>query len=623
MDPDADSLGTPVDSEEEADQFEHLRGQHASNFNAGTAGSRPSDAMRVTWTDLAKGRNQDQSGTNGSGGGGVLSPRGFGSIKAANQNQQASFGGQGITPSHQAVDDKGLADFSLKEQQERLKNQYEGIDDDEDEDLSPEKRLKQQRSGEIFDAENEGELPTEYKAKFTRRATKLRQQILDTNEKSEIEKLASEMAEKPLLTGSQENLSVDLETEIAEGSEEEDLLFGNFKFRSFKKHKLMEEDYDIINIKDPEEPKKLEALQVYSEEKLVKEGVELMQVNQSQLIEQEKNNKVKEEQRIKNEKLQLKEEKQFIEKQQPLMSKELVERKTEIHDLLMRKQERSKLEFEMKQEVLQSRFKTSVNSLIKKVKKQRDLITTSYGPVVLNSKKIEKPIFDINKELDPEGHKQIRQLNVLQEKMPQTILVKMRTVRSLKDKISSGNYLMIVHYLDRIGGNRIMLNAQRTAEDYRHLSKQLRSFAIKKRQFLNQENRQIIQSSQDGKSQFVGAQATGQNFFKPADLNQQVETSAADEENQLEDSSQFVEKPIDLDKDVEIELDRTYTHYRRFNGRFSDNNLEIEDTLSLLINSELESTNCLQFQLVLLESDLVPRDYVVGWGIFPLLNSDF
>ena len=71
-------------------------------------------------------------------------------------------------------------------------------------------------------------------------------------------------------------MSVDLETEAAEGSEEEDLLFGNFKFRSFKKHKLMEEDYDIINIKEPEPPKKLEALTVFSEEKLVKEGVELM-----------------------------------------------------------------------------------------------------------------------------------------------------------------------------------------------------------------------------------------------------------------------------------------------------------------------------------------------------------
>ncbi len=42
-----------------------------------------------------------------------------------------------------------------------------------------------------------------------------------------------------------------------------------------------------------------------------------------------------------------------------------------------------------------------------------------------------------------------------------------------------------------------------------------------------------------------------------------------------------------------------------------------------MIPHNLESTNCLQFKLVLLQSDIVPRDYVVGWGVFPLLNSDF
>lgn len=27
--------------------------------------------------------------------------------------------------------------------------------------------------------------------------------------------------------------------------------------------------------------------------------------------------------------------------------------------------------------------------------------------------------------------------------------------------------------------------------------------------------------------------------------------------------------------------------------------------------------------MVLLESDNIPKDYVVGWGVFPLVNSDF
>ena len=42
-----------------------------------------------------------------------------------------------------------------------------------------------------------------------------------------------------------------------------------------------------------------------------------------------------------------------------------------------------------------------------------------------------------------------------------------------------------------------------------------------------------------------------------------------------------------------------------------------------MLPSHLETTNCLQFQLVLLKSETIPKDYVIGWGIFPLLNSDF
>ena len=54
-----------------------------------------------------------------------------------------------------------------------------------------------------------------------------------------------------------------------------------------------------------------------------------------------------------------------------------------------------------------------------------------------------------------------------------------------------------------------------------------------------------------------------------------------------------------------------------------DENLEIDDVIPVMIPANLETTNCLQFKLILLQSDIVPRDYVVGWGIFPLLNSDF
>jgi len=43
----------------------------------------------------------------------------------------------------------------------------------------------------------------------------------------------------------------------------------------------------------------------------------------------------------------------------------------------------------MKEEVLQNSFASSVNTLISKVKDQKEIITSSYGPLVLNHKENE------------------------------------------------------------------------------------------------------------------------------------------------------------------------------------------------------------------------------------------
>lgn len=45
--------------------------------------------------------------------------------------------------------------------------------------------------------------------------------------------------------------------------------------------------------------------------------------------------------------------------------------------------------------------------------------------------------------------------------------------------------------------------------------------------------------------------------------------------------------------------------------------------MNILIPPSPESSNVIQFELILLESISVPKDYVVGWGVFPLLNSEF
>ena len=140
-------------------------------------------------------------------------------------------------------------------------------------------------------------------------------------------------------------------------------------------------------------------------------------------------------------------------------------------------------------------------------------------------------------------------------------------MRCLKDKISSGHYLLLVYPYDRLGGNKIAEQPPaKTHEKYVLLSKELRKFAVSKRKFLNESNRQVTQKNADGKQQYVAAAATGIGFFKPDDDLEEGEVKI-DNSHELETSAMMIDKPIDYEKDVEIDLTRSASRYVRFNAR--------------------------------------------------------
>ena len=88
---------------------------------------------------------------------------------------------------------------------------------------------------------------------------------------------------------------------------------------------------------------------------------------------------------------------------------------------------------------------------------------------------------------------------------------------------------------------------------------------------------------------------------------------------------------VDRDEDEEydpkkhqaIDLDRAHSRFTRFNSRYFDEDLEFNDVVNILVPPIPESSNIIQFELVLLKSSSIPKDYVVGWGVFPLVNSEF
>jgi hypothetical protein len=74
-------------------------------------------------------------------------------------------------------------------------------------------------------------------------------------------------------------------------------------------------------------------------------------------------------------------------------------RSRELVKILELKESNNNSEYKIKDKILRKNFQGTVERLIKKIKQQRDMILQAYGPLVLNSKRGEAPIFNImNKE---------------------------------------------------------------------------------------------------------------------------------------------------------------------------------------------------------------------------------
>ena len=76
----------------------------------------------------------------------------------------------------------------------------------------------------------------------------------------------------------------DTDAVILDEDEEADRdIFGAFEFRSFRKHKLIEEDYALLNIEDPEDVSNISVATAFPEEKVSKEAVEVVPVTKKDL----------------------------------------------------------------------------------------------------------------------------------------------------------------------------------------------------------------------------------------------------------------------------------------------------------------------------------------------------
>lgn len=81
---------------------------------------------------------------------------------------------------------------------------------------------------------------------------------------------------------------------------------------------------------------------------------------------------------------------------------------------------------------------------------------------------------------------------------------------------------------------------------------------------------------------------------------------------------------IDLDRYEKLTFLQRHTKYREFYGSFQDEEFFVDENLFLLYPpmNRARPSNCLQFRVIKLSNETSLDDKVVGWGVFPILNSE-
>lgn len=114
-------------------------------------------------------------------------------------------------------------------------------------------------------------------------------------------------------------------------------------------------------------------------------------------------------------------------------------------------------------------------------------------------------------------------------------------------------------------------------------------------------------------------------------VHQQEDEQVLDDENsdanpkfEKSDASRSDGFKVDEENDEKLRFKQRHTKHRNFHAGYDDEEFYVDENLFLLYPpmNRARPSNCIQFRVIKLSNETTLDDKVVGWGVFPLLNSE-
>lgn len=180
--------------------------------------------------------------------------------------------------------------------------------------------------------------------------------------------------------------------------------------------------------------------------------------------------------------------------------------------------------------------------------------------------------------------------------------------------MDAGVYVVLAEIIDRLGGAPIRYDYQKSMRNLDKLKQKIIEYERIKLRFLKESKIDISTQESEGMLHAVYEDDHDEHKQQPPDGDGDGHS----------DGNEHKEPAIDMDKYECLRFVQRHTRYRNFHGGFNDEEFYVDENLFLLYPpmNRARPSNCIQFKLIKLSSETSLDDKVVGWGVFPILNSE-
>lgn len=182
--------------------------------------------------------------------------------------------------------------------------------------------------------------------------------------------------------------------------------------------------------------------------------------------------------------------------------------------------------------------------------------------------------------------------------------------------------MVLAEIFDRLGGNKIAYDYHKSMHNLEKLKKRIIEYEKLKLRFLKEQKIEVSTAESEGlfeQLHYVDVEDEDDNLHSARNSSSQDGS-----EKMSKKSEDRPAKVYDMTRYEELTFLKGYSKFRNFHGCYDDEEFFVDENCYLLYPpmNRARPSNIIQFKLIKLSNETSLDDEIVGWGVFPMLNSE-